>query len=166
MVPFFAFLFVLPLVSTQLFRSFYAIHFFSLFFFFSFFLFFFSFISFFSFFFFFFYLFFLFFLFFLFLDVRWADPAAFARPLGENGNGNRNRNQRHFDDWEGQMDGLDLENMNEEDRAAVIQAMREFQRQAGGGERGGERGNLDPNLPMMQLFLQTLLPWNNVRRER
>ena len=30
-------------------------------------------------------------------------------------------------------------------------------------QRAGVVGNLDPNLPLMQLFLQTLLPWNNVR---
>ena len=28
-----------------------------------------------------------------------------------------------------------------------------------------QMGNLDPELPMMQLFLQTLLPWNDVRRD-
>ena len=107
-------------------------------------------------------------------DVRWADPAAFARPLGGNiGNGNRNQNQRQFDDdWEGGGGGgLDLRNMNEDDRAAVMHALREFQGQGQrgrGGNGGGDRveGNLDPNLPMMQLFLQTLLPWNDVRRER
>ena len=30
-------------------------------------------------------------------------------------------------------------------------------------QRAAVVGNLDPNLPLMQLFLQTLLPWNNVR---
>jgi hypothetical protein len=37
----------------------------------------------------------------------------------------------------------------------------------GGGVHGMHEdfGNLDPNLPLMQLFLQTLLPWNNVRRQ-
>ena len=60
--------------------------------------------------------------------------------------------------------------MNEEDRAAVMQALREFQGQRGRGQRGGNNGirqvgNLDPELPMMQLFLQTLLPWNDVRRD-
>ena len=107
--------------------------------------------------------------------MRWADPAAFARPLGGNiGNGNRNRNQ--FDDnWDGEgggggLEGLDLRNMNEEDRAAVMLALREFQGQRGRGQRGENNGirqvgNLDPELPMMQLFLQTLLPWNDVRRD-
>ncbi len=33
---------------------------------------------------------------------------------------------------------------------------------AGAAEGGG--GNLDPHLPMMQLFLQSFLPWNRVLR--
>ena len=60
------------------------------------------------------------------------------------------------------LGGLDLRNLGEEDRAAVMQAMREFQQGGGGGQ--GRAGNLDPNLPMMQLFLQTFFPWNDVRR--
>ena len=60
--------------------------------------------------------------------------------------------------------GLDLRNLGEEDRAAVMQAMREFQQGGGGAGGQGRAGNLDPNLPMMQLFLQTFFPWNDVRR--
>ena len=68
--------------------------------------------------------------------------------------------QGGLDEW----GDLDLQGMGEEDRAAVMQAMREFQLQQGGGEGGPRGGNLDPNLPMMQLFLQTFLPWNDVQR--
>ena len=33
------------------------------------------------------------------------------------------------------------------------------------GLRERPRGNLDPNLPMMQLFLGTILPWNDIDTE-
>jgi hypothetical protein len=92
-------------------------------------------------------------------DARWADPAAFARPAIENRR-NRLQGQGGLDEW----GDLDFQGMGEEDRAAVMAAMREFQLQQGGGGDGARGGNLDPNLPMMQLFLQTFLPWNDVQR--
>ena len=101
------------------------------------------------------------------VDARWANPNAFVRPLGEQRIGGGGGGGG------GQFEGMDLDlmNMNEEDRVAVMQAMREFQRQGGDlgqgqgpGQGGRPEGNLDPNLPLMQLFLQTLLPWNDVRR--
>ena len=92
-------------------------------------------------------------------DARWADPAAFARPALEN-----RRHLRELDEW----GDLDFQNMNEEDRIAIMQAMREFQLNQNGDANGGNPlrgGNLDPNLPMMQLFLQTFLPWNDIQRD-
>ena len=89
-------------------------------------------------------------------DARWADPAAFARPALEN-----RRNLRELDEW----GDFDFQNMNEEDREAIMQAMREFQIQNGNGNNPHRGGNLDPNLPMMQLFLQTFLPWNDIQRD-
>ena len=98
------------------------------------------------------------------VDARWANPNAFVRPLGEQRIGGGGGGGGQFEGMD-----LDLMNMNEEDRVAVMQAMREFQRQGGDlgqgpGQGGRPEGNLDPNLPLMQLFLQTLLPWNDVRR--
>lgn len=51
--------------------------------------------------------------------------------------------------------GLDIGSENE----ALLQQMLH-----GGAPNANplNRGNLDPNLPMMQLFLSTVLPWNSV----
>jgi hypothetical protein len=35
----------------------------------------------------------------------------------------------------------------------------------GGGGSAGEARGLDPHLPLLQLFLQTLLPWNDIQRD-
>jgi hypothetical protein len=44
----------------------------------------------------------------------------------------------------------------------MIRALQEFQALNGVQDDGAN--NLDPNLPLMQLFLQTLMPWNDIDR--
>ena len=53
----------------------------------------------------------------------------------------------------------ELNFLSEDDIRWVIEEVRQLR---ASGMRV-EDGNLDPNLPLMQLFLQTFLPWNNVR---
>ena len=42
-----------------------------------------------------------------------------------------------------------------------VQQLLAQQHEAGGGH-GAAPGNLDPNMPLLQLFLQTLMPWNEL----
>jgi hypothetical protein len=106
------------------------------------------------------------------LDPMLADPRALAGGLRfpGRGRGGGGRGGMDFNEWAANVLGGDgvLEGDLHAAGAVEMEMMREIQLQfevAQAERRAREDpGNLDPNLPLMQLFLQTLLPWNNVRR--
>ena len=72
-----------------------------------------------------------------------------------------------FNEWAGQMLAGMGGGMNPE-MQEMLHQIQMMEALGGNGVGDGmleDFGNLDPNLPLMQLFLQTLLPWNNVRRQ-
>lgn len=118
------------------------------------------------------------------LDPRFMDPrilaadqgghARFRHQGGQGGRENRELQQQLQALQAGAgIDVNDLDGLLAQFQAMGIdlpleEIIAQFQLQNEGGMAGGlvdpnlPPGNLDPNLPLLQLFLQTLLPWNRL----